>query len=376
MCLVPFKNPPKNGAYSGLAWLIVPLKGVYTIYVPEFLARRHFPEMDDLESLIESFGAAARSRVVAHVRHKEKVYPLYCLSIGSPDPEAPSMGYFAGAHGLEKIGAEVVLAYMHTLLELLRWDRQFQERLKHSRIVFMPIVNPVGIVNRTRSNGNGVDLIRNSPLEAEESGGGFYRGHRITPKLPYYRGSEGVLETEIKALYQVLEEELLPSKVSLAVDVHSGFGAKDRFWFPYAHSRQPFPYLSEAYAIKELLDQTYPHHFYAFEPMSRQYTIHGDPWDHVFLEHRKTKDHGFFVPFTLEMGSWNWLKKNPMQLLSKNGVFDPILPHRRRRILRRHLNLFDFLHRLILSPKAWLYQSQNVRDENIRKARELWYDKK
>jgi hypothetical protein len=343
--------------------------------VPEFLARRSFPEMTDLESLVESFGANARHRVVAEVTHKDKTYALHSLALGSPDPEAPSVGFFAGCHGLEKIGSEVVLAYMHTLLELLRWDKNFLQRLKHSRLVFMPLVNPVGIVNRTRSNGNGVDLIRNSPLDAEEAGGGFYRGHRYSNKLPYFRGAEGTLEVETKALMDVVETELLGSKISLAVDVHSGFGAKDRFWFPYAHSRKPFPYLPEAFRIKELFDQTYPHNFYAIEPMSRQYTIHGDPWDHIFEENRKRPRAGFFIPFTLEMGSWMWLKKNPLQVFSSGGVFDPVLPHRRKRVLRRHLNLFDFLHRLVLSPEAWLYPSEKVRTEHMKKALELWYEK-
>jgi hypothetical protein len=332
--------------------------------------------MTDLESLIESFGVRARHRVVAEVHHKDKSYPLYSLSLGSPDPEAPSIGFFAGCHGLEKIGADVVLAYMHTLLELMRWDKNFQDRLKRSRLVFMPLVNPVGIVMRTRSNGNGVDLIRNAPLEAEEAGGGFYRGHRMTPMLPYYRGPEGgELEVETKAMFDVVRDELLTSTVSIAIDVHSGFGAKDRFWFPYAHSRRPFPYLPEAYRLKELFDQTYPHHFYAFEPMSRQYTIHGDPWDYLFEENRKKARSGLFIPFTLEMGSWAWLKKNPLQVFSKGGVFDPVLPHRRKRILRRHLNLFDFLHRVILSPEAWIHQSDQARAQNMKRALELWYEK-
>ncbi|MBX3022738.1 MAG: DUF2817 domain-containing protein [Bdellovibrionales bacterium] len=329
-----------------------------------------------MESLIESFGVRARHRVVAEVHHKDKTYPLHCLSIGSPDPEAPSVGFFAGCHGLEKIGSEVVLAYMHVLLETMRWDKSFHERLKRSRLVFMPLVNPVGIVHLTRSNGNGVDLIRNSPLDAEEPGGAFYRGHRMTSKLPYYRGPLGAAqEIESQALHEVVRSELLTSKVSLAVDVHSGFGAKDRFWFPYAHSRRPFPNLPEAYRLKELLDQTYPHHFYAYEPMSRQYTIHGDPWDYLYEENRKEVKHGFFLPFTLEMGSWMWLKKNPLQVFSKGGVFDPVLPHRRKRILRRHLSLFDFLHRVILSPEAWLIQSDQARAQNLKKALELWYEK-
>lgn len=339
-------------------------------------ARKSFPEMDTLECLIKGFGTAARARIVAEVTHKDKTYPLHAVSIGSEDPKAPSLGVFAGAHGLEKIGSEVVLAYMQTVLELLNWDRQFQERLKASRIVFMPIVNPVGIVQRTRSNGNGVDLMRNSPLDGEAYSTAVYRGHRISPALPWYRGPEGAdMQIETKALLEVVEKELLTSKISLAVDVHSGFGARDRFWFPYAHRRKPFPYLPEAFALKKIFDQSYPNHFYAFEPMSRQYTIHGDPWDYVFEENRKRPGHGFFIPFTLEMGSWLWLKKNPLQVFMKDGVFHPRLPHRRSRILRRHLNLFDFLHRAVLSSDAWHEPPEESRAANMRAALELWYEK-
>lgn len=340
----------------------------------EFLARKSFPEMAVLESLIEGFGPLARSRVVAEVTHKGKTYPLYSIAIGSKNPEAPTVGFFAGVHGLEKIGSEVVLAHMHSLLEFLRWDKNFTARFDDSRVVFMPILNPVGVVNRTRSNGNGIDLMRNSPLESEDPGGPIYRGHRLGPALPWFRGPEGIeMEVETKALIEVLEKEILPSKLALAVDVHSGFGARDRFWFPYSHTRRPFPYLPEAYALKNLFDQTYPHHIYAIEPMSRQYTIHGDPWDFVFENNRQRKGHGLFIPFCLEMGSWSWLKKNPFNVFKKEGVFNPMLPHRRRRILRRHLPLFDFLHRAVRSPNSWLKQDESTRAGNQKKAMELWY---
>lgn len=330
--------------------------------------------MTELESLIEGFGDLARVKVIAEVHHKDKSYPLHCLSLGSKNPEAPAVGFFAGVHGLEKIGSEVVLAYMRTILELMRWDKLFIERLEHSRLLFMPLVNPVGIVGRTRSNGNGIDLMRNSPLDAEETKGPFYRGHRISSVLPWYRGTIGAeMEIEVKALLEVVEAELMHSKAVLTVDVHSGFGARDRFWFPYSHSKRPFPYLPEAYALKSLFDQTYRHNFYAFEPMSRQYTIHGDPWDYVFEKNRQRAGHKFFIPFCLEMGSWSWLKKNPLQVFQKGGVFDPMLPHRRSRILRRHLSLFDFLHRAVLSPEFWIEQEAKLRMENERKAMELWY---
>lgn len=344
----------------------------------KLIIRKDFPEMDDLEDLIQQFGDFARVRVVREVKHEGKTYPLYCLVIGSDRPEDPSVGYFGGVHGLERIGSEVVLSYMHTVLESLKWDHNYRNRFQHSRLVFMPIVNPVGIVNWTRSNGNGVDLMRNSPLEGDNDNqtglATLYGGHRLSPQLPWYRGEDNrPMEVESQALCEVVETELLTSKVTLAVDVHSGFGARDRCWFPFAHSRKPFPHLPEAYGLKRLFDRTYAYHFYSFEPTSRQYTIHGDLWDYLFLENLAKPQHGFFIPFTLEMGSWNWLRKNPFQIFTRGGIFHPIKPHRRSRILRRHLNLFDFLHRAVMSPDSWRPIDAAQSEEFDRSARELWY---
>jgi hypothetical protein len=344
------------------------------------IARRVFPEMDDMEDLMrqfaEHFSDKVETRVVREVTHGDKTYPIHALTIGSARPTDPAVGFFGGVHGLEKIGSEVVLAFMHTVLEQIKWDRNYRARFENSRLVFMPLINPVGIVNRTRSNGNGVDLMRNSPLSGQEQNGlaAFYGGHRFTPKLPWYRGPEGAeMEVEALAVKEVVEKELFTSPISMAIDVHSGFGARDRCWFPYAHSKDPFPYLSEAYGLKKLFDRTYAHHFYAFEPTSRQYTIHGDLWDYLFLENRKKSHYGFFIPFTLEMGSWAWLRKNPLQILSRDGIFHPMKAHRRTRILRRHINLFDFLHRAVLSPDAWRPIDQAQNDQFGKDARELWY---
>lgn len=76
---------------------------------------------------------------------------------------------------------------------------------------------------------------------------------------------------------------------------------------------------------------------------------------HLFKEHEA--EHGpdgpLFLPLTLEMGSWLWVRKNPRQLFSPVGPFNPILPHRLRRVLRRHLPLIDFLQRAVHNAEAW-----------------------
>src|SRR5690606_34129524 len=156
------------------------------------------------------------------------------------------------------------------------------------------------------------------------------------------------------------------------VDVHSGFGAEDRLWVPYAKTKEPFPEYAEAFSLKKLLDASYPHHFYKFEPQAKQYTTNGDLWDFIYDKYWANKNEKYFLPLTLEMGSWIWLKKNPRQIFNILGPFNPILPHRRARILRRHITLFDFLQRATLAPESWLHmkeESPNLAQEALK----VWY---
>jgi hypothetical protein len=82
--------------------------------------------------------------------------------------------------------------------------------------------------------------------------------------------------------------------------------------------------------------------------MSQEYVINGDLWDYLFDECQTSGTDTVFMPLTLEMGSWSWLRKSPMHLFLRHGLFHPLLPHRQQRILRRHLTLFDFLSRAAL----------------------------
>jgi hypothetical protein len=111
------------------------------------------------------------------------------------------------------------------------------------------------------------------------------------------------------------------------------------------------PHFPEMYLLKTMFEQAHPHHGYAFEPQSHQYLLHGDLWDFAY---DRTPPHNLFLPMTLELGSWLWIKKNPRQLFSRAGIFNPIKAHRTARVLRRHVSLFDFLGRVAVAPERWL----------------------
>lgn len=325
---------------------------------------------------MKSLSDRARVEVVATVRHEGLELPIHGIVIGTDDKAAPCLGVFGGVHGLERIGSDVVISWLQTISELMLWDETFQARLERSRLVFMPIVNPLGMLKRRRSNGHGVDLMRNAPIEAEEPPAFLLGGHRISNRLPWFRGGSGAgeMEVESKALCEFVAREVFPSRLALTVDVHSGFGQVDQFWFPYAKTRKPPPHIGEITALKRLFDRSYPNHFYRVEPQSLNYTTHGDLWDWLYDRKQIEAPEGLYIPWTLELGSWIWLKKNPRQLFSALGAFNPLKPHRTRRILRRHLTLFDFLHRALLSPAMWTGLSDETRLRLQSRAKNLWYE--
>lgn len=330
-------------------------------------------ELQQLEILIEKLGSRAQVQVVDRIHYRGKDFPIYCIILGSKQPDVPVLGLFGGVHGLEKIGSEVILAYLQTLTQLLDWDEEFNARLEKSRLVFVPIVNPVGVYRGTRSNGNNVDLMRNAPIEGVGNTK-LYSGQRISPILPWYRGNTSAMEAEATALCQIVRQQLFEAPLSIALDLHSGFGIRDRLWFPYASCKKPFASLAETFALKNLFDRCYPHHIYKIEPMSLEYVINGDLWDYLYDEFiQQPVNQRLFIPLTLEMGSWLWLRKNPLHLFHRHGLFHPVLPHRQQRVLRRHFILFDFLHRSLLYPKPWASLGVEQRDISYQQAMRLWY---
>ncbi|OAI00091.1 zinc carboxypeptidase [Methylomonas methanica] len=337
------------------------------------MENRSFPELEQLETLIEQFGDRARCEIVEQITYKDTQFPIHCISLGSTSPDVPVLAFFGGVHGLEKIGSEVILAYLQTILQLLDWDEEFNARLQHSRLVFVPIVNPVGVYRGTRCNGHGVDLMRNSPIESIGNTR-LYSGQRFSAKLPWYRGDESKMEKEAQALCRVVHKHLFNTPLSIAIDLHSGFGIHDRLWFPYASCQTPFPGIAEAYGLKQLFDRCYPHHFYKIEPMSQEYVISGDLWDYLYddfiYRHGKQR---VFLPLTLEMGSWLWLRKSPTHLFQRHGLFHPLLPHRQQRIMRRHLTLFDFLYRSLLYPQKWATLNSLQQESYRQQAMDFWY---
>ncbi len=301
------------------------------------------------------------------VTYNNQSYPLISVHFGNPS--APTLFINGGIHGLERIGAQLTLSLLHSFHERLSWDSVLKKMLTDIQVVFLPLANPVGYFETTRSNGNGVDLMRNANIEATETVPFLLGGHKKTNQLPWYCGEQVQLETEF--VISVVRDILSTSDKLVSLDIHSGFGFRDQLWFPFANSRKIFSQISELYLLFQLFRKSFPHHVYKIEPQSKNYLTHGDIWDYCFYNVKK--EHQTYLPMTLEMGSWIWVKKNPLQIFSKTGLFNPIKKHRIHRTLRRHRPLFDFLLHALISNQFWTKIDPANKSDIEKKAIEKYY---
>jgi hypothetical protein len=344
------------------------------VHFASFPARagQRLPELDWLERLIDAAPRGVVTRTLCDVEVAGQRLPVHALCLGNPDRDKPAIGFFGGVHGLERIGTHVLLHFLEDLFVQLATDLALNYRLEHMRLVFMPLVNPGGMLGTTRCNPQGVDLMRNGPVDATSKVPFLIGGQRLTPRLPWYRGADtGMMEPESHALCRLVEDELLGRKFAVALDCHSGFGFRDRIWFPYAHTTTPIHHLPEIHALTALFEQRHPEHNYVIEPQSHQYLAHGDLWDHLYRS-SLAQEGSVFLPLTLEMGSWRWVSKYPRQLLSKLGMFNPLPAARRDRVLRNHLPWLEFLIRMGSESANWL-PAGAARAAHANSASARWY---
>ncbi len=314
--------------------------------------------------------------IASIIAYKNFKYPIYSYSIGSKKPTAPVLFITGGVHGLEKIGAQLTWSLLKTTLDKLQWDKSLQFTLQSARIVIMPLINPVGYNHHMRSNGNGVDLMRNSPVTATQRAPFLLGGQRISQKIPWYQGKPGSMEMENLVLQNVFTEETKYSECVISLDLHSGFGFKDRIWFPFSYKQEPFDEITKLFSLITLFENTYPYHIYHFEPQAKSYMMNGDMWDYLYLNLKEKNPKTTYIPLTLEMGSWLWVKKNPLQLFSRDGIFNPVKEHRIKRTYRRHHLLFDFLLKALTSHELWSSaESSSFQDEQLLQlAKQKWYE--
>lgn len=311
-------------------------------------------ESKDLQTLANNLASPhIRTEVLATISHKDGDLPIVGVTIGRNDPTLPTLVLMGGVHGLERIGAQVVIAFLNYLRTSLEWDQNLRALFEHVRLVSIPVVNPHGILNHRRCNPNGVDLMRNAPIDAVEKETSFLlSGHRYSSALPWYRGQPGVLELENRTIVDFFQREVFASRYAVSIDVHSGFGLRDQIWYPWGYSqKEVFQYQKQFDDLFALYKRTHPYHVYKIEAQAKNYVIHGDMNDHLLnlslIAGGQNQTPRVFMPLTLELGSWSWVKKNPTQLFSIFGLFNPMLDHRYHRVMRRHVSLFHFLLRAL-----------------------------
>ncbi len=382
--------------------------------VEKQILQKRLPELLELERILLNTEVGILVTCCEMIECHGLQLPIYKIEFGQFSPQQPHLLIVGGVHGIERIGSRVVIAVMSTWLQRLQWDVSLLKGFQMMSATFIPIANPGGMFLNHRSNARGVDLMRNAPIDAEGKVPFLVGGQRLSPFFSWYRGSVGVFEKENQVLEAEVKRLCHQTPLLISLDCHSGFGFRDRLWFPYAYRRRPLNDIAPIMALKLLWESNYPHHNYIFEPQSNNYLTHGDIWDYFYkrygrakndalqvlqqpsqskpqeslhhsmnveknrIQKKRENDQSFeysqscFLPLTLEMGSWNWVKKRPSQLLSFHGFFNPLVRHREKRVLRTHLPFLDFLRHAVMSHEHWLPTADNT-EQLKQMATSIWY---
>ncbi len=250
-------------------------------------------------------------------------FPIHSLCIGKPAAfQRSCVGFTAGVHGLETIGIRILLDFLENIFE--GPDHETLQALMDgdTAIACIPIINPGGVAMKRRSNPASVDLMRNSGRDGEAVVP-FFGGHRLSKSLPYFRGHS--LQPETRSLLRFFHERFSNVKKGIfpILDVHSGFGVIDSVWWPFAGQKMPPP---DHYLFRKLTQMIQTEgDGIVYEPQSQAYRVHGDLWDRVYEESisKRPDRRARMLPFTLEIGTWSDVKRNPKRLLSKRGLFNP-----------------------------------------------------
>ncbi len=313
-------------------------------------SKRMISEHVQLQTLAKRYPRYFRLESLDSVPTRKGREPIQRFSLTDHEAEnleeLPVLGLFAGVHGLEVIGVQILVHFLDFALKQTDWNEQFRDLLTKVRMVGIPIVNPAGLVHMTRSNGHGVDLMRNAPVESA-CPSVFIGGHRWSAWLPYFRGKQD-LELESRLLLRLVQEQCFNAPFSITMDLHSGFGVRDCLWTPYAKQQGLPPTWEEYRRIAQLIDNSLKYAKYDFAPQSRYYCTNGDLWDYLYDRYLEQNpgEEGHFLPLTLEVGTWRFIKKSPLTGFRTWNYFNPAHAHRFRRVIRRHIQLLNLLAHL------------------------------
>ncbi|MEZ4381517.1 MAG: M14 family metallopeptidase [Nannocystaceae bacterium] len=139
--------------------------------------------------------------------------PLRALRVPARRAQAPRIVVGANIHGVEWIGAHVVLE----LLTRLAAGASEVEPLRDAELWAIPCINPdgyartasrggVGPLSQLRANARGVDLNRNFPLPPGAMPSRLPAAGSATPGAPTYRGPHPLSEPETHHLAALLAE--------------------------------------------------------------------------------------------------------------------------------------------------------------------------
>lgn len=258
-------------------------------------------------------------------------------------------------HGLERFTTQLHCAFLEQLRE---------KDIQHSfTLRWVPIVNMSGFLYGWRSNHHGVDLLRDYDHQAPNPHWvSIGSGHRISPKLPYYRWEPGRVEFENRVLDAFLTYIHKQSALTFVLDLHTWIEASELNEFKSGlrrpntlqaedPHREYYHILNQALTAAQNKEQPTLKHKRQFA--GSPYGSHGDSADHRHMLFN-TQENQWAHPMllsTLEIPMPRRKLPHRWHTLSKraDAIFNPP-PKIKEQMLQAHLQLMHVLVETVVNP--------------------------
>ena len=309
----------------------------------KFQMEKETPELLQLKRLAKNYSDILIMEELGEIEHMGYRSPVNAFYIShKPNPELPTVAFFSCFHGVEWIGSRVLVNFIEHLIREITWDEDIKALTEKVNICGIPVVNPIGRLEHNRSNGNGIDLMRNAPVRSDKALL-LLGGQKFSRHIPWYMG-EG-LEKENVIVSKFLDDNVFPSDFKITIDIHSAFLRGSRIWIPYASGKKlPEKETKLFRQVRKTLNSVYKYNPYKYQKQENIYKTHGDFWDHSFDRHGSSAK-GTFLPITLEISSREWSVRNFLRKWSLEALFSPSNRKQENSEYIKHIMVFDFIIR-------------------------------
>ena len=250
--------------------------------------------------------------------------PIHALRFGAADPTLAALLVTGGVHGLERIGTTSRSRFSRRSSRASSGTRCCTSCSRACASSSCRCVNPVGMARGSRANGSGVDLMRNAPAASLRWHAARRRPALLVAAALVHGRRRARWSPNRRPCVRLVERELFASPLAIAARPALGLRPhRSALVSVRAHARAAARSRPRSTRSSALLDDDAAEPRLSRSSRPRASTRSAATSGTTSTIAGAARAAASLISLTLEMGSWSWVRKNPLQGLSSARPVQP-----------------------------------------------------